>query len=475
MNSSIKGSENKALKAGGWYVFSSIVVKGIAILSTPIFTRLMSNEEYGYVSAFLSWYTLLLPFCTVNLDYSIGRAKLDFPDQLDHYIGTMQVLSAVITFILGVICCFFFELVSGFMGFDPATFFLLLAYLFFMPAILFWQNGYRYRYLYKQNIAIAIYTAVSSVILSVALICLLDGNRVHLRIIGIVAPVCLLSVLFWAKALYRRQVHFRIEYWKYGLSISAPLVLHAVSLQILAQSDRIFIQKMCGNSDTAIYSLAYTYGLGISVITQAIANGWLPWFHDNYFAGNNEAIRKNVKKLIALGCYTGLACAAFAPEAIQILGGASYKDGLQCVPPIVLGIVCQYIYTQYVNIEMHLKKTKYTAFGTILAAVLNIVLNSLFIPIFGYVAAAYTTLICYLVLMLIHFIITRYLLHVVLYDDLYMFVAMAIMGVFVMIIARMYAWTVIRYVFILCGFITFIVFFRSDIMTLLKSIRKTSN
>ena len=112
MNSSIKGSENKALKAGGWYVFSSIVVKGIAILSTPIFTRLMSNEEYGYVSAFLSWYTLLLPFCTVNLDYSIGRAKLDFPDQLDHYIGTMQVLSAVITFILGVICCFFFELVS---------------------------------------------------------------------------------------------------------------------------------------------------------------------------------------------------------------------------------------------------------------------------------------------------------------------------------------------------------------------------
>lgn len=96
-------SSSIAVKAGSWYVISSIIVKAISVISTPIFSRLLTTSEYGEVATFTSWSALLLPLCTLNLTYSIGRAKLDYPDDLDKYIGSMQLFSLVYTGILFII------------------------------------------------------------------------------------------------------------------------------------------------------------------------------------------------------------------------------------------------------------------------------------------------------------------------------------------------------------------------------------
>jgi len=56
-----------------------------------------------------------------------------------------------------------------------------------------------------------------------------------------------------------------------------------------------------------------------------------------------------------------------------------------------------------------LEKTKMVAIITVGAAVLNIVLNYIFIPRFGYVSAGYTTLISNIVMAVFHMIYSRYL------------------------------------------------------------------
>lgn len=462
---------SSALKAGTWYVISSVLVKAIAILTTPIFTRLMTPEQYGITATFTSWYSLLLPFCTMDLAFSIGRAKLDFPGELDNYIGSMQLLSALITSALSAFCLLFLRPLSVLLRLEPVVLILLMAYLMSMPAINFVQNGYRYRYQYKQNIAIAWYTAISTVALSLLLMLTLDADRALLRIIGIVVPNCLLSLYFWIRSARRGNLRVNVEYWKYGLRISAPLVLHTVSLNILSQSDRLFIQSIHGEAATGIYSLAYSYGLALSIITNAIADGWLPWFHDSYHSKNFDSIRKNTQKVVVLGCYVGLACIALAPEAIHILGGARYAEGTACVPPIVLGIVCQYIYTHYVNIELHLKKTGYVSMGTIVAALVNIVLNAIFIPRYGYVAAAYTTLASYFILMIGHFLITRLLLKVKLYNDAFMFGAMLLTFAAALIVAQTYNAPPLRFGLMLIGFVSFVVVFRQYIAGFIRRLR----
>ena len=457
-------NSEKALKAGAWYVVSSVIVKAIATLSTPIFTRLMTTEEFGMASTFVSWYTLLLPFCTLNLTYSIGRAKLDYPKTLDKYVGSMQLLSMVVTGIWVGFTIVFIKPLSSFFELSVPLVVFLCIYLLFTPTIHFVQNGYRYRYRYKQNIAIAWYIALSTVILSLILILANPGDKAVLRGAGIALPNCVLSIFLWIKALRNGNISVNKEYWKYGVTLSLPLVLHTVCLGVLSQSDRIFIAKICGQSDTGVYSLVYSYGIIITVITNAIADGWLPWFHDNYYAGNFESIRINARRIVILGCYIGLACVALAPEAIRILGGAKYLRGLPCATPVIIGIVCQYIYTHYVNIEMHLKKTKYVSFGTVFAAIMNIALNAIFIPRYGYVAAAYTTLASYIALMFIHFLITRMVLKVRLYDDRFMFGCLIVTALISFVLMNTYSMTVVRYLIIISGFLTFVYYFRSYIV-----------
>ena len=462
------GESSKALKAGAWYVVSSIIVKSIAVISTPIFTRLMTTEEYGISSTFVSWYALLLTFCTLNLTFSIGRAKLDFPDKLDNYIGSMQLLSGVVTGFIALVASIFIKPLSSALELNVPLTVLLMLYLLFTPAINFVQNGYRYRYKYKQNIAIAWFISLGTVLLSLALMLFVPGDKAVLRGLGIVVPNCALSIFFWIKAFRNHDISFNKEFWKYGLMLSTPLILHTVSMNILSQSDRIFIAKICGSADVGIYSLVYSYGILISVITNAVSDGWLPWFHDNYYIGNFGAIKNNAKKIVLLGCFMGLACIALAPEAILILGGSKYISGLPCVLPVVLGIVCQYIYTHYVNIEMHLKKTKYVSYGTMFAAALNIILNAIFIPIYGFVAAAYTTLASYVALMAVHFLITKLVLHVKLYDDIFMFSSLVITSGISVIIALTYNNNIIRYIIIGIGFISFLGIYREYIVSFLK-------
>lgn len=454
----------RAFRAGIWYVISNIVVKAIAIITTPIFTRMMTTSEYGVVQNFISWNSILLPIFTLNLTYSIGRAKLDFQDDLDNYTGSMQLTSGIFSAVVCIIAGILIHPVSRLLELTELETTILLAYLFFETTIQFAQNRFRYRYQYKQNISIAWYLALSTTLLSLALIWIFHDPKPVLRMIGLAAPCVVLSLYFWITSLARKQVKFNKRYISYGLRISLPLIVHNVSMHILSQSDRIFITKIWGTSDTAFYSLAYTYGVLLHVFTNAVAEGWLPWFHDTYFEGKFDEIRKNVKPLVILGCYISLAGIALAPEAVFILGGNEYTRSIYCVPPVILGVLCQYVYTHYVNIEMHLKKTSFVSYGTIFAAALNIALNAIFIPRFGFIAAAYTTLASYLALMVVHFIITRAVLHVKLYKDLFMFGSLLV--TFVISGGLMYTYqlnNLIRYGITFVGLITCIIYFRSYI------------
>lgn len=452
-----------AAKAGLWYVVSSILVKAATALTTPLFTRMLTTAEYGSVSTFTAWCSLLVPVFSLNLSYSIGRAKLDYPGKLDEYIGSAQLLSAITSAIGCAIVLPFIGFFSGVFELNRASTILLMTYLFFYPAIIFYQNGYRYNYQYKQNIAIAWYTTLSSIIISLVLIKSIAGNSDVMRILGITTPIVVLSVFFWIKSIQKKSIKINTNYWKYGIVISAPLVLHTISMNILSQSDRIFISKMIGQSEVGIYSLAYLLGSLLSVITTAISDGWLPWFHDTYYIGDYESIKKNVKPIVLLGCYIGLACIALAPELVLIFGGKSYIDGIYVVPPVVLGIICQYIYTHYVNIELHLKKTQYVSMGTIIAAIVNVILNYFFIGLYGYIAAAYTTLFSYFLLMLIHFLITRLKFNVKLYNDVFMFGALFVCMVIAYLLMLTYNQRPIRYIIICLGFASFIIVFKKHI------------
>ncbi len=420
-----EGNKQNAFKAGVWYTVSNIAAKAILVLTTPIFTRMMSTEDYGMASIFTSWYSLLVVFCSLNLTYSIGRAKIDFPGKLDEYVGAMQLLALVNCLVLAGGALLFLGPVSAIMDMERPMVLLLIAYLMCAPTVLLYQSKYKYLYRYRENILITAFIAVGSVAVSIMALSCMRENRYYGRIFGAVLPMAVLSLGFWFRSVKNRFLCFNRTYFLYGLTISLPLILNSVSLNILAQSDRIMISRFKGPAMAGIYTLAYQFAILISLFFDSVNQAWLPWFHDAFAAGEYKAIRENVKPLVVFGGYIGLMCIAAAPEAIWILGGNHYMEGRWVVAPIALGLVCKFVFANYEHIELHLKKTGYIAMGTAMAAALNLALNWIFIPRYGFVAAGCTTCFSYFALMTVHYFITTKIMKIKLYHNRFMYLSLA--------------------------------------------------
>jgi len=128
------------------------------------------------------------------------------------------------------------------------------------------------------------------------------------------------------------------------------------------------------------------------------------------------------------------------------------------------------VYTMYVNVEQFKKKTIGMAIGSVTAAIINYVLNAILIPLYGYYAASYTTLIGFIWLVVVHV----YLVHKMGYKDLYnekfIFTALALM-IFVTVFINYTYGSVVRYAIIVayCMLLLIGIFkFKDQILFVLK-------
>ena len=79
----------KALKSGVWYTAANFIIKGIGFLSTPIFTRLFTQEQYGLFNNYISWESTFNVFVSLQLVSTFVSARFDFKDKFDEYVSSL--------------------------------------------------------------------------------------------------------------------------------------------------------------------------------------------------------------------------------------------------------------------------------------------------------------------------------------------------------------------------------------------------
>jgi O-antigen/teichoic acid export membrane protein len=99
----------------------------------------------------------------------------------------------------------------------------------------------------------------------------------------------------------------------------------------------------------------------------------------------------------------------FGPEIIRIFASKEYYAAIWIIPPVAASIFFVFLYNAFVNIELYYEKNSITMLVTVVGAVLNLILNYIFIRRFGYVAAGYTTLFCYVLFAVVHGFVVNYL------------------------------------------------------------------
>lgn len=398
--------ERKAIKSGIWFTASNFLIKGIGFITTPIFTRLLTKAEFGEFNNFTTWVNILLILTSLNLESSLIRARFDFEDDLDEYIFSMQVLSLLSTGIWFLFSVIFRGAFCSLFSVDDKYVNAMFLYLFFFPLINLFQNMERFKYQYKYTVASSLIVSVGSSLLSVLLVMVMN-DKLAGRIIGYVFPVIVLGLIIFI--YYLIKIHkVYVRYWKYALPFALPFIPHLLSMLLLGGMDKVMIKHICGAEDLALYSLAYSVGSLITILVTSLNNAYSPWLGEQLSQNNINRVNGFSVKYVALFVYMAVATILITPEILMILGGQAYMDAIYVMPPVTAGCIMQFIYCMYVNVEQFEKKTTGMAIASMIAAAINGVLNAIFIPMYGYVAAAYTTFIGYLCLMLMHmFLVNR--------------------------------------------------------------------
>ncbi len=394
------------VKIGLIYTISNIVVKGTVFLTTPIFARLMSKSEYGEFANISSWANIISIIVTLNLHVSIFRAKYDYEGEINKYISSILFLSNIVT----LFCWSMVEVNISFFerAFDMNRIYIrcIFIYTLFFPALQLLMYKGRIYSKYKSVIFLTWINFIVSTAGSVFLVLLFD-NKLLGRTIGNYLLIAIVDLLLCVY-IYIKGKSVSIKYWKYALVYAIPLLPHEISLILLVSSDRIIIKRLCGAEYAALYSLAYTISTIASAFLSSLNQAWQPWLFDKLHEDKRHEIKKYsipYTLLFSIGCCGVM---LIGPEIIWLFGGEAYMPAKAIIPPVCLGIMFQFIYTHYVNVEYYEKKTGWISISTMIAAIVNVTLNFVFLPKVGYVAAAYTTAVGFLIMLFFHFSVVHY-------------------------------------------------------------------
>lgn len=398
---------SSGVKASIWFIFCSIIQKAISFITVPIFTRLLSTAEYGEYSLFLAWQEIITIFATLNLNYQVfNNGMVKYKNDKDGYTTSMIGLgfvSSVFTFMI-ILAIYPFWYKHTNINYLSLT--LMSINMFFLLIYGLWTVRNRYDYKYKLLTLLTIIMALLNPLLGILLV-KLSTQKVLFRIVSIVLTSVLIGIISLIFLMRKSRSIVNIKYWKYALSLGIPLIPHYISMVVLHSSDRIMIGNIVGEEYTAFYSVSYNVAVIMQIVLNAINASFVPFIYKNMESKKYDNIRKNSLPIIIIVALLCLFPMFLAPEAIYILGGNQYMDAVTIVPILSSSVFMIFFYSIFVSIEMYFEKSKYITIGSSCAAILNIVLNIVFIRIFGYKAAAYTTLVSYISLAFFHYIMYK--------------------------------------------------------------------
>lgn len=395
------------VRASFWFAVCSMLQKGIQFIVTPIFTRLLTTEQYGQFSLYQSWETMFLTVITLKLaDVVFNNGMIRFDNDRDAFISAMQGLSAVS--ILLAFCVYLTapDRWDSLLGLPRILVVAMFIQVFFTPPWQFWTMRQRFEYRYRALTAVTLLLAVSNPILGLIAVHLTPERGIA-RALSAALLTTLEGIFFCFYNLKRSKKLYVKRYWKYALAFNIPLIPHFLSQIVLAQADRIMIGKMFGKSPVAVYSLACSIGTIMDIITGSIRGSFDPWIYQRCKAQDYRRIGKVANILLALCAGIILVPILMAPEVMAIMAPGAYGEAIWTIPPLAVSSYFIFLYSLFGNIEFYFEENKFIAAASSLAAVLNVVLNWFCMHWFGYIAAGYTTLLCYVFLTAVHYCLLR--------------------------------------------------------------------
>lgn len=392
----------KLLKFAASYAAIEGVQRGILLITTPLITIYLGQQEYGLLSLSLSIVSVGGVLFNLGLTSAFSRYFFKYSGQKeqDSFIGRAigcQLVANALSYVLLIGISFLFCLwVDIHLEWGKHVFWSLTVG-FFEISLLNFFNIYKTtrnlkKFAFWFNLFFLCKTA------SIITYCSFNGSAssylIAQGIIGLLFYVLIVSI---TSRYYRIRFNFSdlVEMLSYSISI-VPIDLISFGNRMI---DRWFISFLLSVEMSGIYFVGLQFGAVTTLVAMAINSAFIPLFFKEYekkegFTKIYMMAQSCVFIMVIFGAFVSL----FMNEILVLLFEKSFHQVTSIVPIIAFNGVVLMIYfinTNVLNLSKEL--VKYKTVGVGVAFALNIPLNYIFLKTLGLVGAAVSTLLSYFV------------------------------------------------------------------------------
>lgn len=389
------------------YTILNIVDKSIPFILLPIIIRMVTPEDYGLYSIFLTVETLLMPIVTLYIHSAISKHYYLDGIILKEYIPTIIFSLSFFVIIFLVLSLLVPESITSILGFNLSYLRFAIVTSYVMGIVVFvstifrlqrkpWNYG---KYYIGQDVLL-----FSSIILFTYYLpsfkMLIMGKLLYAGIIILVTLIILYKINLLS-------LKFNRVWFYQALKFSLPNVLYSITAFIFFSSDRFLIKYFLGTKEVGYYSAIIQLAGLMSILGFSMNAAWLPWLFENLKKNDTKTnlfIVKLSYLLIIVFLLIGFIFCIIFPFIAKIILTDDFNMYLSISYPLIMGFAFQAIYLIVSPYIFYVEKTKFNALIGFIVAATNVSLNVFLIPKLGLVGAAYTNFISWFLLASLFFL-----------------------------------------------------------------------
>lgn len=378
-----------------WIIFEKIIQMILSFLLSIFTARYLGPSNYGlinYAGAYIAFFNSL---CTLGINSVIVKEFIDSPDDQGTTIGTTLVLRAISSLLSAITIVIIVALL------DRGETITIVVTALCSVGVLFnifdtFNYWFQSRYESKVSSIAALIAYVVTSLYKILLLILKKDVRWFAFATSVDYACIAICLLIAYKKKNGQKLSFSAAKGKLLLKQSYHYILSGMMVAIYGQTDKLMLKQMLNEASVGYYSLASSVNNMWVFVLSAIITSLTPTIVRLYSTNKEEFERKN-RQLYAIVIYMSIFVALmfmiFGRWAITFIWGDAYAES--ATP---LKIICWYTIFSYLGVARNAwivceGKQKYLKYMYLSAAIINVILNSIFIPIWGTSGAAAASLI----------------------------------------------------------------------------------
>lgn len=377
-----------------WLIVGKIVQMVLNLIVTLLTARYLGPSNYGvinYVAAYIAFFT---SFCTLGINSIQVKELLEHQEDQGTVMGTTLGLRLISSFlsavaIISIVCVVDRD--------EPTT--IMIAILSSIGVIFHVFECFNFFFQSKLQSKITAIIAVFAYFITSAYRIVLLVSKAGVALFALANSIDYLAVAILLVIAYKKhggdKLNFSFGYGKELLKKSCPFILSGLMIAIYGKTDKIMLKQIMGDAEIGYYSTATAICNIWCFVLNAIICSMTPPIIEAFKKDKQEFERRN-KQLYAIVFYLALFVSLLitfaAPLIVRILYGEAF------MPTVVpLRVITWYTAFSYLGVARDIwvvchQYQKYITYIYIIAAFCNVILNLIFIPLWGSGGAALASL-----------------------------------------------------------------------------------